>query len=128
MRFNDEWLELIVFLLIIGVLTSMGATVFTEYVDKARLTLSVAAMENAQKSLLSYQKRNRAYPRSLDFGDCSDEDGHLVLNCDKVMGDIESIESYVGTEETFILKAKAKDSEQTLITVTESTISYQGKL
>lgn len=123
MDFADEWIEPLVFLIVVAVLTVMGGTVFYQYIDKARLTMSVAALNKAQDTLKGY-KATRSLPASLDFSNCCDKDHRVVLSCDEIKADINSFVSYVGTAETFVLKAKAKDSRGTLITVTESTISY----
>jgi type II secretory pathway pseudopilin PulG len=120
----DEWLELLVFLVVVGALMVMGGTFFNQYLDKARLTLSVAALNKAQDTLKNYKAMHRSFPASLDFSNCSNQDHRVVLNCDEIKADINSFVSYVGTAETFVLKAKAKDSRGTFIVVTESTISY----
>jgi len=124
MRFTEDGLEFFVVVVIMGGLIAFGATFFAQYLDKARLTLSVAAMQDAQEALKAYRGRTQTYPQSLDFGDCSDQDDLVVLSCDAIKGDIEGFVSYAGTGETFVLKAEAKDSNRTLITVTESAISY----
>jgi type II secretory pathway pseudopilin PulG len=124
MDFVDEWIDFLVLLIVVGALTVMGGTVFYQYLDKARLTLSVAALQKAQETLKSYKATHRAFPASLDFNTCSDHDHFVVLSCSEIKADINSFVSYAGTAETFILKAKAKDSRGTPITLTESTISY----
>lgn len=124
MGFAGEWLELLVILLVLVAITIIGATGFYQYLDKARLTLSVAAMNKAQDALKNYKAMHRAFPASLEFSDCSDQNHVIVLSCDEVKADINSLLSYTGTTEKFILKAKAKDSQGTFITVTELAISF----
>lgn len=124
MGFAEEWLELLIILLVLVAITIIGATGFYQYLDKARLTLSVAAMNKAQGALKNYKAMHRSFPVNLEFSDCSDQNHLVVLNCDEVKADINSLLSYAGTTETFVLKAMAKDSQGTFITVTESAISY----
>jgi type II secretory pathway pseudopilin PulG len=124
MSFFDEWVDMLVMLIVVGALTVIGGTVFYQYLDKARLTLSVAALKTAQETLKGYKAKHRSFPASLDFSTCSDNDHFVVLSCSEIKADINSFVSYAGTPEKFILKAKAKDSRQTVITLTESTISY----
>jgi Tfp pilus assembly protein PilE len=124
MDFAEEWLEPLVMLLVVVVITIMGATGFYQYLDKARLTLSVAAMTKAQDALNHYKAQHRSFPASLEFNNCSDQDHFILLSCDEVKADIKGFVSYTATAKTFVLKAKAKDSQGTFITVTESAISY----
>lgn len=124
MDFIDEWSDLLVILIVVVALIAMGGTFFNQYLEKARLTLSVAALNKAQETLKYYKGKHRSFPASLDLSNCSDQDHHVVLNCDEIKADINSFVSYAGTAEKFVLKAKAKDSQVTLITVTESNISF----
>lgn len=124
MDFAEEWLEPLVILLVLVAITVMGATGFYQYLDKARLTLSVAAMNKAQETLKHYKAMHRSFPESLEFSNCSDQDHFVILSCDEVKADISSFVSYVGTANTFVLKARARDSRGTFITVTESAISF----
>lgn len=120
-------LELLIVLAVLGVLAAIATMGFFHYVDKARLTLSVAALRNARTMLLAYHVDHQAYPASLDFTDCTDQDGETVFKvfaCDTIKSDITAFESYAGTPDGFVLKAKAKDSEQTLVTITETTIFH----
>lgn len=124
MDFAEEWQEMLVILLVLVAITIMGATGFYQYLDKARLTLSVAAMNKAQDALKNYKALHRSFPASIEFTSCSDQDHFIILSCDEVKADINSFVSYAGSAETFVLKAKAKDSHGTFITVTESAITY----
>jgi len=124
MRFSEEGLELSFAVVVIVALIYLGSIVLTYYLNKANLTLGVVAMQDARKSLKNYQDKNGTYPTNIDFNDCSDQNGIVIVNCDEIKGDIRSFESYVGSDKTFVLKAKAKDSAQTLITITESSISF----
>lgn len=124
MDFAEEWIELLVILIAFVAITVLGGTVFYQYLDKARLTLSVATLDKARVTLKNYKTEHRSFPASLDFTNCSDQDHFVVLSCDDIKADINSFVSYAGTADTFVLKAKAKDSYGTFITVTESTVSY----
>lgn len=124
MNLVDEWIEPLIILIVIAALAVMGGTVFYQYLDRARLTLSVAALNKAQDTLKKYKATHQSFPASLDFSTCSDQDRRVVLNCEEIKADINGFVSYVGTRETFVLKAKAKDSQGTFITVTESTNSF----
>lgn len=124
MDFADEWLEPLVILIVVAALMVMGATFFYQYLDKARLTLSIAALNKAQDTLKNYKSEHLSFPVSLEFSNCSDQNHFIILSCDELKADINSFVSYVGTSETFVLKVKAKDSKGTVIKVTESAISF----
>ena len=124
MDFVGEWFELLVIMIIVGFFFAMGGNIFNQYLEKAHLTLSVSALNKVQKNLKKYKATHRSFPASLDFSNCSDQDLRVVLSCDEIKADIHSFVSYVGTAEHFVLTAKAKDFQVTLITVTESTISF----
>lgn len=120
----DAWSEMLVILIVLVVLLVMGGTFFNQFLEKARLTLSVAALNKAQETLKSYKSLRHSFPATLDLGNCSDQDHRVVFNCAEIKSDIDSFVSYAGSAEKFVLKAKAKDSRETLITVTEATISF----
>jgi len=122
MVFSEDKIELGVFLLVVVILAALGGTIFTQYLDKARLTLSVAAVATAQNELKTFRTRTGAYPAFLDLTSC--DTGEVVLDCTKLMADVDSVVSYSATDDTFILKVKAKNSDHTVVTVTEAAISY----
>ena len=87
MDFAEEWLELLVILIVLMAITIIGATGFYQYLDKARLTLSVAAMTKAQDALNQYKAMHLSFPASLEFSTCSDQDHFVLLSCDEVKTD-----------------------------------------
>ena len=97
MDFAEEWIEPLIIMIVVGVVAVLGATVFYQYLDKARLTLSVAALDKARDTLKNYKAEHRSFPASLDFSNCSDQDHFVVLSCDDIKADINSFVSYVAS-------------------------------
>ena len=120
-------LELLTVVLIIGVLASIALLGYKQVLDRAKRSRSLAAAESIRSMMLTYNIDNRAFPAAFDPATCVDENGNTVfkaLSCDAVKNEISRFESYQRTVSGFELKLRALDRGQTVLTVTESTVSF----
>ena len=122
-------IELLVALIVLVILASIGFSVYINYVNKARVTLAVSLLENARKNLSSYNLEKGQYPASINFSNCSDENGNIVFEstfCDRFKEDIASVENYSGGNQSYVLSVRATDPKKTLVTLENDKISIQG--
>jgi prepilin-type N-terminal cleavage/methylation domain-containing protein len=122
-------IELIVALFILVVLMSIATSIYFNYINKAKLTVSISILDNASKSIESYHLDNNKYPESIDFTSCVDEKGHAIFLpgfCDQMKQCLYSIESYSLSGTGYVLTARAGDDKHTLLKLTEGKITQQG--
>ncbi|WP_432823388.1 type IV pilin protein [Trichloromonas sp.] len=121
-------IELLIVVAIIGILASVSVFGYFKYVDKARLTMSVSVLESVRTMLAGYQVDHGNFPVGLNFDNCTDLGGNVVFDvvtCDNMKKHISAFVSYDGSiAGEYVLKVKAKDSAQTIVTVTEQNISH----
>lgn len=121
-------IELVVALVILAVLMTIATSIYFNYINKAKLTVSISTIDTVSKSLESYHLDNNKYPESIDFTSCGDEQGHMVFPsgiCDQIKQSLYSIDySISGTG--YVLTARAGDNKHTLLTLTEGKITQQG--
>jgi type IV pilus assembly protein PilE len=123
-------IELFVVLAILAVLMTIATATYFNYVNKAKLTVSISTLDFAGKSLETYHLDYNKYPQSIDFTSCVDDQGHTVFLsdfCDQMKKDLYSIESYSISGINYILTAKARDDKNTLLTLADGKITIQGK-
>lgn len=123
-------LEILVAMIIITVLVTMAVFVYTNYINKARITVVLNLLDNSRKTLNTYNLDNGRYPQSIDFTNgCVDENGRTVFPpplCEPINKDAYSKDyNPIGTG--YKLTARARDSKHTLLTLTETTLTQEGK-
>ncbi len=121
--------ELLVAIIVLVILASIGFSVYFNYINKARVTLAVSLLENSRKNLSSYNLEKGQYPSSINFSNCSDENGNTVFNpsfCDRFKEDIASVENYTSNNQGYVLSVRARDTKKTLVTLENNKISIQG--
>ena len=119
--------ELIVVVAIVTVLAGMAIPIYSSYVDKAKLTLSLSALSILKKALDSYSMEHGDYPGTLDFSAFTDQNGVAIADAsviDQIKGNVFSFDSYVVAASTYTLVAKGVDSSHTVITVTPDNITH----
>jgi prepilin-type N-terminal cleavage/methylation domain-containing protein len=119
-------IELFVVLIILAVLMTIATATYFNFVNKAKLTVSISTLDFASKSLETYHLDNNKYPQSIDFTSCVDEQEHTVFLsdfCDQMKKDLYSIENYSISGKTYILTAKARDDKYTLLTLSGGKIT-----
>ena len=124
-------IELIVAILIIMVLIALAYPLYNFYIDKAKLTIAISTLDGAQKVLESYHLDKNKYPETIDFSNCTDDQGHSVFSsvfCDQMKKDLDNpAESYdINDKVGYILKVRARDRNHTLLTLTSSSITKEG--
>ena len=123
-------LELIVSLLILAVLIAIATSLYLNYIGTARVTVANSVLDNAGKTLLNYEMDKGKYPASIDFASCSDENGSMVFPpslCDQMKEEIYSVESYSRSDTGYVLTVRARDKKHSLLTLTNGTITIQGR-
>ena len=122
--------ELIVAIVFLAVLIAVAFSIYTNYINKAKITLAESTLDNTQKDLANYYTDKGKYPASIDFHlGCIDENSHIVFAsrlCNQLKKDLYSVENYSADETSYILTAQAKDTKHTLITLTPDKITKQG--
>jgi prepilin-type N-terminal cleavage/methylation domain-containing protein len=113
-------IELLVVVAILGILISIVIMSYNHYLDRAKRTVSISALETMRKMIESYAAERQSYPLSIDFTTCTDQSGIQVmptLFCDQIKKDLFSIDSYITTGNTFTVTAKAIDSTHSVLTM-----------
>lgn len=120
--------ELLAVIAITVALAIMAIPVYNDYIDKAKVTIAFDTLDEIQKALKSYHREYQSYPpEPMDFllaG--TDSNGHTVFQSillEKISEDITPV-SYHLTSDSYTFIARAKDSEQTIMTMTPHKISY----
>lgn len=122
--------ELAIALVVLAVLITIGIHIYTNYISKARVIVANSVLDNAGKTLLSYQMDKGKYPASIDFTNCVDDQGHMVFPpvlCDQMKEEFYSIKSYSLSDTSYVLAVQARDNKHTLLTLTEGKITIQGR-
>ena len=120
-------LELLIVVVIIGVLAAIAIPAYNSYLNTAKITLAQGALDTIRKTLESYHIDYQEYPDSIDFNTGQDGLGRTVFEpqfVNQINGDLSSIDSYLNSGTTYTLVARAKDSEQTVMTLTPLDITY----
>ena len=120
-------LELLIVLVIIGVLVTITIPVYNSYIDKAQVTTAHATLNEIRKILESYYIDYDGYPDAIDFNTGKDGLGRTVFEpqlVDQIIGDLSAIDSYLNAGKTYTLVVRAKDSNQTIMTLTPQDITY----
>jgi prepilin-type N-terminal cleavage/methylation domain-containing protein len=120
-------LELLIVVVIIGVLAAIAIPAYNGYINKAQRTSAQATLDTIRKTLESYYVDYQEYPDSIDFNTGQDGLGRTVFESqfvNQINGDLSSIDSYLNTGTTYTLVVKAKDSNQTVMTLTPLEITY----
>ena len=120
-------MELLIVVVIIGVLAAIAIPAYNSYINKAKITTAQAALDTIRKTLESYHIDYQEYPDSIDFNTGQDGLGRTVFEpqlVDQINSDLTSVDSYLNSGTTYTLVARAKDSDQTVMTLTPQEITY----
>lgn len=120
-------IELLVVVAIIGALASIAIPVYTNYVDKARVTVAIGTLDTIRKSLEFFHIDNQRYPQGIDFDAHSGLEipgtlrvfaSALVEQIDNDLTVTNADYVYNSATMTYVLTAKAKNRAQTVLTMT----------
>ena len=121
-------IELVFVILLLFILIAMAYPIYMSYVDKAKVTVAISALDSIQKSLESYHLDNNKYPDNIDFSNCMDDQGHSIFPsdfCTQINKDLDSPEYAIGGS-SYIVKAKARDKKHTKLTLNAVNITKEG--
>jgi prepilin-type N-terminal cleavage/methylation domain-containing protein len=119
-------IELLTVIAILGLIAGFVIPTFFGYVDRAKVTVSIAVLDSLRKDMEVYHGQYQAYPARIDFTNFTDQSGNNVLfslNEATLNSKMFSWDSYVTSAETYTLKAKAKDANHTVLTLTPQGIT-----
>ena len=122
-------IELLVVVAIIGVLAGIAIPAYNSYVDKARKTVAISTLDTVRKDFELYHIDHQEYPpKPIDFVTGIDNSGRTAFSAtllDQTNKDLTLVSYNTATNNsTYTLIAKAKDKDQTEITLTPSDITY----
>jgi prepilin-type N-terminal cleavage/methylation domain-containing protein len=120
-------IEILLVVAIVGILAAISVPTYRYFVDAAKRTSSIAALDVVRVEMEAYASDRGGYPSSIDFTDFTDQDGNPILNAsswERVKDRIYSWDSYMPATDTYTIKAKAIDSSRTTITLTPQVITY----
>ena len=121
-------IELLIVIVIIGILAAVAIPRFQGVSDKAKIGAAKAELATVKQGLGMYQAENdtSAYPASGDIGSHADlvtAIGTYVQIANATDASFTFASYNSATTDTFVLTAKAKDRNRTVITVTPTTIT-----
>ena len=121
--------EILVAITIIAILTAACYPVYTNYIDKAKITRGIYSLEETRKTLEDYRITTGSYPTDINFSTGLDPQGKQVLSpmlLEEFKTSLSTVESYVLTAEDYTLTARATDSKHTQLVLTPGQIVTQG--
>jgi Tfp pilus assembly protein PilE len=121
---------LAVALFILAVLITIATFIYLNYIGTAKVTVANSVLDNAGKTLLNYEMDKGRYPASIDFTNCTDDQGSMVFPpslCDQMKEELYSVESYSLSDTNYVLTVRARDNKHTLLTLTKGKITIQGR-
>lgn len=120
--------EILIVVAIVGVLAAIAIPSYRYFLETARRTSSIAALDTLRSEMEGYAADQGSYPSNIpDFTDFTDQNGEPILDSatrDNIRSKIYSWESYVFAGDTYTLKAKALDRNHTVLTLTPQGITY----
>jgi Tfp pilus assembly protein PilE len=126
-------LELLSVIVIIVALAVIIIPVYNDYIDKAKVTIALDTLDTTRKRLDSYHVEHKEYPLASEatfsssfFFTGVDSMKRTVFHSlliEQLREDVSPV-SYNSTADTYTFTVMAKDSEETIITVTPRKILH----
>ena len=116
-------IEILMALAIVAILTAISFPLYTNYINQAKVTVAISALESTNKALEVYYIDNHDYPQTIDFTTGVDGLGNTVLPAEllnEFKKNIFSVESYAAVTADYTLIARAMDTKHTLLTLKPS--------
>lgn len=120
--------ELVMVVAIIAALAAISIPVYSNYVDKARITVAISTLDTVRKYLEFFHMDNQEYPtKPIDFVSGKDSNNQTVFSTmllDQINDDLTPVSYNTATNKsTYTLIAEAKDRNQTILILTPSEVS-----
>lgn len=122
-----SFIEVMVLMTILILLIAIGYFIYHHSITKAKIIMAENTLKHAKEDLQVYYKINKKYPDTINFSNCTDEDGDVVFYssfCRQLKTNLYSIEHYTRDSKTgFELLALAKDTDKTLFSLTAEGVN-----
>jgi Tfp pilus assembly protein PilE len=120
-------LEVTILLVCLSILVAIGYYIYYHSVTKAKIVVAENTLKNVKENMDEYYKLYKNYPESIDFTNCTDQDGDRVFYptfCKQLKSNLYSIENYTRDRLTgYSLMVRAKDVDNTVFEVTVEGIN-----
>ncbi len=123
-------IELLVVVAIIGALAAIAIPVYSNYVDKARVTVAISTLDTVRKNFETFHIDNQEYPTPpINFITGQDNEApprtvFSTMLLDQINDDLTPVSYNTSiTGSSYTLVAKAKDKKQTVLTLTPTDIT-----
>mgnify|MGYP001171415162 CR=1 FL=1 len=121
------FIEVVVLMTILVIMIAVGYFIYHQSITKARVILAENTLKSARENLQDYYKLNKKYPDTINFTNCTDEDGDVVFYssfCKQLKNNLYSIEHYTrDNKKGFELLALARDTDKTLLSLTAEGVN-----
>lgn len=120
-------IEILIVFAIIGILATIAIFSYLYALDTARRTSAISALGTIKTEMHAYIIDKGSYPLSINFTNFTDQDGDpilLTINWDRIKDKVYSWDSYTLGADTYTLRAKALDSNRTVLTLTPKGVTY----
>jgi prepilin-type N-terminal cleavage/methylation domain-containing protein len=121
-------IELLVVVAIIGALAAIAIPAYFSYVNKAKLTVAINTMSTIRKTLEAFNIDYGEFPEPpINFATGLDNLGRTVfppILRENIDNDLQSIDSYTLAGADYTVIATAKDSANTVLTLTPQNLDY----
>lgn len=121
--------EILIAIAIIAILTAICYPVYTNYIDRAKITRAIYSLEETRKTLEDYHIVIGNYPTDINFSTGYDPQGRQVLAPMLLEGyksSLTAVDSYVMAAENYTLTVRAADTKHTQLVLTPGQIITQG--
>jgi type IV pilus assembly protein PilA len=119
--------ELLVVTVIIAVLAMIAIPQFNAYLNSAKVTVGIAALDTIRLNMEAYRDDHYGqYPVTINFANFTDQNGaRIIMSSDPitVTSKLYSWNSYVVNGNTYTITAQALDSDHTVLTLTPQSIT-----
>jgi prepilin-type N-terminal cleavage/methylation domain-containing protein len=120
-------IELLVVVGIISIFVAIATTQFLEYLDKAKITVGIAALDSIRPNMETYRDDHQgSYPQSINFADFTDQNGaRIIISSDPsaVISKLYSWSSYTFNSNSYMITAQALDKKHTVLNLTPHGIT-----
>ena len=121
--------EILFALAIVAILSGIALPIYNNYIERAKITVSVSTLETVRLAIEDYHINNGTYPPAIDLSTGEDGQGKTVLQpalLAEFKNNLFSLESYAVAAADYTLTVKAKDAKHSLLVLTPGQVINQG--